>query len=188
MSATERLAEALRRLVNTFPIPVDGVQQADRASLRLSLFTAREVLAAWEAERAAPAEPVAWQKPAENLVRWLHCMSYNESYFGEPAGYLKQCVNELRHLLPRNDPKAAPQQPGPPCGTVNNGIACKTPRWRGERLCPDCNPNPSAAEKPGHVPESGFGKLSEIEACPHCGGPIDAQQRQQAQEGGNALV
>ena len=47
-----KLAEALRRLVNTFPIPVDGVEQADRASLRLALFTAREALASHDAEQA----------------------------------------------------------------------------------------------------------------------------------------
>jgi hypothetical protein len=54
---TAKLADALRRLVNTFPIPVDGVEQADRSSLRISLFTAREALRLYE--QAKPAEPVA---------------------------------------------------------------------------------------------------------------------------------
>lgn len=55
MINTDKLAEALRRLVNTFPIPVDGVEQADRSSLRLALFAAREALAAHEAAARATA-------------------------------------------------------------------------------------------------------------------------------------
>ena len=27
-----------------------------------------------------------------------------------------------------------------PCGQVNSGVACDTPRHGEERLCPDCNP------------------------------------------------
>lgn len=54
-----------------------------------------------------------WHAPAERLVEWLHCMSYNDSYFGEPAGYLKQCVNELRHLLPPHELKAAAPSAAP---------------------------------------------------------------------------
>lgn len=29
------------------------------------------------------------------LAQWQYCMSYNDSYFGEPAGLLKQVVAEL---------------------------------------------------------------------------------------------
>lgn len=67
-----------------------------------------------QGQLAAPPQPAAqtaaveaWQEPAIRLVVWLHCMSYNESYFGEPAGYVKQCVNALRHLLPAKAREAA---------------------------------------------------------------------------------
>lgn len=33
------------------------------------------------------------------LSHWKHCMSYNTSYFGEPAGLLKQTVYELDRLI-----------------------------------------------------------------------------------------
>lgn len=29
---------------------------------------------------------------ADALVEWKHCMSYNDSYFSEPAGWLKRAV------------------------------------------------------------------------------------------------
>ena len=67
----------------------------------------RQVLRDLPAAPQPEAQP-QWHKPAQRLVQWLHCMSYNDSYFGEPAGYLKQCVNELKHLLPPNEVPAAP--------------------------------------------------------------------------------
>ena len=36
----------------------------------------------------------------EELVSWRHCMSYNDSYFGEPRGLLKGLANEMKHKLP----------------------------------------------------------------------------------------
>lgn len=33
------------------------------------------------------------------LDAWRLCMSYNESYFGEPAGLVKSVVNELAHAV-----------------------------------------------------------------------------------------
>lgn len=39
------------------------------------------------------------QRVAE-LTKWKHSMSYNDSYFGEPAGLLKQVTAELDRLLP----------------------------------------------------------------------------------------
>ncbi len=35
---------------------------------------------------------------AGKLIEWRHCMSYNDSYFGEPAGLLKGVVAELENL------------------------------------------------------------------------------------------
>ena len=45
------------------------------------------------------AEPVAWEHHAKKLTHWLHCMSYNDSYFGEPAGLVKQVTAELNRLI-----------------------------------------------------------------------------------------
>ena len=44
------------------------------------------------------AELEAWNYQASRIVQWLPSMSYNDSYFGEPAGRLKQVVAELQRL------------------------------------------------------------------------------------------
>lgn len=49
----------------------------------------------------------AWHRLARQLVQWRHCMSYNDSYFGEPAGLLKHIAAEFERLLPPNDLAAA---------------------------------------------------------------------------------
>ncbi len=36
----------------------------------------------------------------EKVVRWKHLMSYNDSYFGEPAGDLKRVVYEIERSMP----------------------------------------------------------------------------------------
>jgi len=63
----------------------------------------------------ADAEPVAWEHHASKLVYWLHCMSYNDSYFGEPAGLVKQVTGELNRLMLTRNSHAAcqsfPQRP-----------------------------------------------------------------------------
>lgn len=35
------------------------------------------------------------KKLVGQLSPWLHCMSYNDSYFGEPKGLLKQTVRQM---------------------------------------------------------------------------------------------
>jgi hypothetical protein len=42
------------------------------------------------------------------IARWQGCMSYNDSYFGEPRGLLKGVINELRHVLDLGDADYAP--------------------------------------------------------------------------------
>lgn len=51
----------------------------------------------------AAANPVAdaLVSEIEKLSRWKHCMSYNDSYFGEPAGLVKRAVYQLDRLLDR---------------------------------------------------------------------------------------
>lgn len=36
----------------------------------------------------------------EKVVKWKHAMSYNDSYFGEPAGDLKRIVYEIELSMP----------------------------------------------------------------------------------------
>lgn len=68
-------------------------------------LTADELKACEEAGKSAtPLEP--WQHHAKKLTQWRHCMSYNDSYFGEPAGLLKQVVAELERLMPPHPVKA----------------------------------------------------------------------------------
>lgn len=43
----------------------------------------------------------------KKLIQWKHCMSYNDSYFGEPAGFLKWVVYQLERLLPQEETKSA---------------------------------------------------------------------------------
>lgn len=111
---TTEMLDAARKACEGRMYPQDFVH-GPRAQKR-DQFAA--MLAAAPAAPQAPAVP-QWQEPARRLVQWQHCMSYNDSYFGEPAGYLKQCVNELRHLLPPNELKAAapsatqPAEPAP---------------------------------------------------------------------------
>ena len=45
------------------------------------------------------AKPAAWEHHAKKLTQWLHCMSYNDSYFGEPSGLVKQVTAELNRLI-----------------------------------------------------------------------------------------
>lgn len=35
----------------------------------------------------------------QSLVKWRYCMSYNDSYFGEPSGELKRIVAQIDRLL-----------------------------------------------------------------------------------------
>jgi len=37
---------------------------------------------------------------AEEFAKWRLCMSYNYSYFGEPAGELKRIATDIDRLLP----------------------------------------------------------------------------------------
>ena len=55
-------------------------------------------------QQAAPKAAPAWEHHARKLTQWLHCMSHNDSYFGEPAGLVKQVTGELNRLI-----GAAPQ-------------------------------------------------------------------------------
>lgn len=46
------------------------------------------------------------------LHQWQLCMSYNESYFGEPAGLVKSTVEELAHAVnPIYPPEPEPKDP-----------------------------------------------------------------------------
>jgi hypothetical protein len=51
------------------------------------------------------------------LAQWRHCMSYNESYFGEPHGLLKSAIAELERIVDPIYPPA-PVAPDPLAGVV----------------------------------------------------------------------
>lgn len=53
----------------------------------------------------------AWQHHARKIVLYRNSMSYNDSYFGEPAGLLKQVVAELDRLLPTVEERPVAPQP-----------------------------------------------------------------------------
>lgn len=57
-------------------------------------------------------QEAAWAKAAQRLVTWRYCMSYNDSYFGEPAGLVKQVADELERLMPLLTCKAAETHEG----------------------------------------------------------------------------
>lgn len=40
----------------------------------------------------------SWKHYAQQLTQWMHCMSYNDSYFGEPAGLVKQVTHSFNRL------------------------------------------------------------------------------------------
>lgn len=87
---------------------LNAARERVEASGAPSLAELREKFGDWDVpEVSGTVKQQAWEKPAMRLVGWRHCMSYNDSYFGEPAGALKQTVNELRHLLPLEAFKAA---------------------------------------------------------------------------------
>lgn len=41
----------------------------------------------------------SWKHHARKLTYWMQCMSYNDSYFGEPAGLVKQVTHEFNRLI-----------------------------------------------------------------------------------------
>jgi hypothetical protein len=64
------------------------------------------VLQAATPAQPAPVQPVEWEHHAKKLTQWLHCMSYNDSYFGEPAGLVKQVTASLNRLIGTTPPAA----------------------------------------------------------------------------------
>jgi len=84
--------------------------QAQEGRLLTQITELRRELAAKQAI-PAPA-PVADTeriiKAARKVVAYRHSMSYNEGYFGEPAGLFKERIAELDRALPPIEIKSAP--------------------------------------------------------------------------------
>jgi hypothetical protein len=121
--------------------------KADRAMYDKSTLLRVEPLYAAPVLTAAPVAEVP-----EHVVDLI--VEYGDSRYGDSLvqdAKLSAVLDAINELLAAAPQTAAPVAPA--CGTVNNGVACSTPRWRGERLCPDCNPNPHAPAAPvGQVP------------------------------------
>lgn len=72
----------------------------------LKLFSAREKLGAAlaaaqkPASTTAPLNVPALLRQCAELAKWRYCMSYDDSYFGEPAGDLKRIAAEIDRLIP----------------------------------------------------------------------------------------
>jgi hypothetical protein len=66
----------------------------NRAERALAAYAAQPV-----AEAAAQAVPQELANEIAKLTAWKHCMSYNDSYFGEPAGDLKRITYQLDRLV-----------------------------------------------------------------------------------------
>lgn len=69
-------------------VPLCPTDMEIRNAMQAEIAELRAALASREA--AAPQDDAA--KLVEYLIRYKHCMSYNDSYFGEPAGELKRMV------------------------------------------------------------------------------------------------
>lgn len=96
-------ASELKHLTHWLPLPSPPDNAAELNDLDVSVSP----------QQAAPKAAPAWEHHARKLTRWLHCMSHNDSYFGEPAGLVKQVTGELNRLI-----GAAPQQEAQePCQT-----------------------------------------------------------------------
>ena len=114
MSTNNQLAEALRRLINCFPIPVDGVEQSDRVSVRLALFTARTALAAHDAqpEQGEREAFEAWAQTHHKLVNPgpLARLGGTGRYFYGPVEACWKAWQARAALAatPAAEPKAAP--------------------------------------------------------------------------------
>jgi hypothetical protein len=68
----------------------------------------REAIAAQPAP-AAQADN-ALRHEIQKLTHWKHCMSYSDSYFGEPAGLMKRVAYALDRLLPTAAKPAPPAE------------------------------------------------------------------------------
>ncbi len=70
---------------------------ANPAAVLALIALARRAQPEGEAPQAVPVADLRTE--IEKLTRYKHCMSYNDSYFTEPAGMLKQVVFQLDRLL-----------------------------------------------------------------------------------------
>lgn len=82
-----------------------AVAHVDGEAFPLASFIGGEPHAIEAAEQPATLLE-SWQILAKKLTPYRYRMSYNDSYFGEPPGLLKQVVAELERLMPPHPVKA----------------------------------------------------------------------------------
>lgn len=71
------------------------------------------------------------EKLAARFAQYMPSMSYNDSYFGEPAGELKRIAAELNRILPASAFAVAAQQHKAACALTGDAETCpcqSTPR------------------------------------------------------------
>ena len=99
------------------PLPLPDIDTANHAGIRVVGYSAAAMAArdnAWtiavEAQEAYIAQLQSkWEHHARQLTAWRHVMSYNDSYFGEPAGLVKQITTELDRLCSPRSTEATSQ-------------------------------------------------------------------------------
>ena len=80
--------------------------------IEATLIAALEVHPLATPQSSAPVVGEHVRRLVGKLAQWQHCMSYNESYFGEPAGLVKQVTAELAHAIdPIYPPMTTPVDP-----------------------------------------------------------------------------
>ena len=90
--------EAMRLALEALQAPVETVNTVAMKSKASAALC----------EALAQQDSVAWEHHAKKLTQWLHCMSYNDSYFGEPVGLVKQVTGELNRLIGTSPPARKP--------------------------------------------------------------------------------
>ena len=85
--------EALQRMIEDGPIK--GPASEQDAILVSDWY--RRITQGATPQSSAPVVGEHIRRLVGKLAQWQHCMSYNDSYFGEPAGLVKQVTAELVH-------------------------------------------------------------------------------------------
>jgi hypothetical protein len=100
--------ESKRRLIRDMDVTMNGDKAAKQASLCDIAMQLRSFME-WRDKMI---------NASRNVTSSLYCMSYNDSYFGEPAGKFKAQVAELNRLLPVQSIKAWRPIAGPEVGML----------------------------------------------------------------------
>ncbi len=103
MSLAEELHEALVHIAELEAqqaVLVKALKYIAKNYIGTARCVAQQALAAVKPATATPLNIPALLSQCAELAKWRYCMSYNDSYFGEPPGELKRITAEIDRLLP----------------------------------------------------------------------------------------